>query len=199
MESELKLLTIARGSNRELGEDYKDYLRYCGLAQWNEGHPHFGPMLSFCRCHYLCEDYMKLFPKMNAEEMANMAMCLCHQVDKALESYIARKDREFTTEGGIRQRMTAARLDQRETQRQIINLSDRRSKPSSGKLHACSHSSIHAIDWTGWTGWTGGYPDRPGYAVRPGYRPGYGCRPVSRSIGGDCQKKAVSLSVKCTL
>ena len=121
MESELKLLTIARGSNRELGEDYKDYLRYCGLAQWNEGHPRFGPMLSFCRCHYLCEDYMKLFPKMNAEEMANMALCLCHQVDKALESYIARKDREFTTEGGIRERMTAARLDQRETQRQIIN------------------------------------------------------------------------------
>ena len=34
--------------------------------------------------------------------------------------YIARKDREFTTEGGIRERMTAARLEQRETQRQVI-------------------------------------------------------------------------------
>jgi len=31
-----------------------------------------------------------------------------------------RKDREFTTEGGVRERMTAARLNQRETQRQII-------------------------------------------------------------------------------
>ena len=29
-------------------------------------------------------------------------------------------DREFTTEGGIRERMTAARLGQRETQREII-------------------------------------------------------------------------------
>ena len=42
-------------------------------------------------------------------------------MDKALEAYIARKDREFTTEGGIRERMTAARLNQRETQREIID------------------------------------------------------------------------------
>ena len=41
-------------------------------------------------------------------------------MDKALAKYIERKDREFTTEGGIRERMTAARLNQRETQRQII-------------------------------------------------------------------------------
>ena len=52
--------------------------------------------------------------------MANMAICLCHQVDAALNKYIERKDREFTTEGGIRERMTAARLEQRETQKQII-------------------------------------------------------------------------------
>jgi four helix bundle suffix protein len=49
-----------------------------------------------------------------------MAICLCHQVDKAMAKYIERKDREFTTEGGIRERMTAARLNQRETQRQTI-------------------------------------------------------------------------------
>jgi four helix bundle suffix protein len=57
---------------------------------------------------------------MTDEELANMAICLCHQVDKALTSYIERKDREFTTEGGIRERMTAARLEQRETQRETI-------------------------------------------------------------------------------
>ena len=49
-----------------------------------------------------------------------MAICLCHQVDSGLTKYIERKDREFTTEGGIRERMTAARLGQRETQKQII-------------------------------------------------------------------------------
>ena len=34
--------------------------------------------------------------------------------------YIEKKDRQFTTEGGIRERMTAARLEQRQTQKQII-------------------------------------------------------------------------------
>ena len=62
-----------------------------------------------------------MLPKMNDEELANMAICLCHQVDKAMTKYIERKDREFTTEGGIRERMTAARLGQRETQKQIID------------------------------------------------------------------------------
>ena len=57
---------------------------------------------------------------MNDEELANMAICLCHQVDSALTKYIERKDREFTTEGGIRERMTAARLDQRATQKEVI-------------------------------------------------------------------------------
>jgi len=41
-------------------------------------------------------------------------------VDKAMTSFMEKRDREFTTEGGIRERMTAARLGQRETQRQII-------------------------------------------------------------------------------
>ena len=78
-------------------------------------------MLDFCRTHYKFDDYLPWLAKMNAEEMANMALCLCHQVDKALATYIERKDREFTTEGGIRERMTAARLDQRTTQKQIID------------------------------------------------------------------------------
>ena len=66
------------------------------------------------------EDYKDLLPKLNDEEMANMAICLCHQVDAAMNKYIERKDREFTTEGGVRERMTAARLDQRETQKSTI-------------------------------------------------------------------------------
>jgi hypothetical protein len=37
-----------------------------------------------------------------------------------LTKYIEKKDREFTTEGGIRERMTAARLGQRASQKEII-------------------------------------------------------------------------------
>ena len=77
-------------------------------------------MLDFCREHSQYDDYKDLLPKMNDEELANMAICLCHQVDAALNKYIDRKDREFSTEGGIRERMTAARLEQRATQKEII-------------------------------------------------------------------------------
>lgn len=125
MESEIKLLGIARGSNGELLEDYHDYLKCVGLAPWAQGHPRYQPMLDFCRAHYDYKDFQELLPKMNGEELANMAICLCHQVDSALEKYIEKKDREFTTEGGIRERMTAARLNQRESQRQLIERQER--------------------------------------------------------------------------
>ena len=120
LESELKLLGFARGSNKELLEDYQDYLKRKGYTEWYGTHPRFKDLHDFCRKHYKFEDYKDLLPKMNDEEMANMAICLCHQVDAAMNKYIERKDREFTTEGGVRERMTAARLEQRDTQKGII-------------------------------------------------------------------------------
>ena len=119
-ETELKLLGIARGSNQELLKDYQDYLKRKGLSEWFGRNDRFDRLHQFCRYHSQWADYQSLLVKMNDDELANMAICLCHQVDKALAKYIELKDREFTTEGGIRERMTAARLGQRETQRQTI-------------------------------------------------------------------------------
>ena len=119
-ETELKLLGIARGSNQELLEDYQDYLKRKGMVEWFGRNERFDRLHRFCQEHTLWDEYRPLTERMNDEELANMAICLCHQVDKAMAKYIERKDREFTTEGGIRERMTAARLGQRETQRQII-------------------------------------------------------------------------------
>ena len=119
-ETELKLLGIARGSNQELLEDYQDYLKRNGMTEWFGKNKRFDRLHRFCQEHTLWEDYRPLTEKMNDEEIANMAICLCHQIDKALAKYMERKDREFTTEGGIRERMTAARLGQRETQKQTI-------------------------------------------------------------------------------
>ena len=119
-ETELKLLGIARSSNQELLEDYQDYLKRKGLSEWFGRNDRFDRLHQFCRYHSQWADYQPMMVKMNDEELANMAICLCHQVDKALAKYIELKDREFTTEGGIRERMTAARLGQRETQRQTI-------------------------------------------------------------------------------
>ena len=121
LEIELKLLGVARGSNKELLEDYQDYLKMKGLKEWFVvKNPRFDSLHKFCVEHSRYEDYCELLPKMNDEELANMAICLCHQIDKAMTKYIENKDREFTTEGGIRERMTAARLGQRNTQKEII-------------------------------------------------------------------------------
>lgn len=117
---ELNLLGIARGSNKELLEDYQDYLKRKGWQEWFGRHERFEQLHRFCIEHSKYEDYQPLLAKMNDEELANMAICLCHQIDAAMTKYIKKLDREFTTEGGIKERMTAARLEQRETQRTII-------------------------------------------------------------------------------
>ena len=57
---------------------------------------------------------------MNAEEMANTALTLCHLVDKMIISYQKKLEKEFVTEGGIKERMTAARLGYRTNQQQEI-------------------------------------------------------------------------------
>ncbi len=65
-------------------------------------------------------DFAPYFERWTEEEMANCAICLCHMVDKGLCSYIAKRDREFVEQGGIRERMTAARLGYRTNQKDEI-------------------------------------------------------------------------------
>ena len=120
MEMEIKLLNVARSSIHELREDYEDYLKSRGLPLWDKTHPRYDRMLNFCRSHNRWEDYEKLAVKMNAEEMANTALTLCHMVDKMMISYQKKLEKEFVTEGGIKERMTAARLGYRTNQQQEI-------------------------------------------------------------------------------
>lgn len=120
MEMEIKLLDVARSSIHELREDYEDYLKSRGLPLWDKTHPRYDGMLNFCRSHNRWEDYEKLAVKMNAEEMANTALTLCHMVDKMMISYQKKLEKEFVTEGGIKERMTAARLGYRTNQQQEI-------------------------------------------------------------------------------
>ena len=120
MEMEIKLLNVARSSIHELREDYEDYLKSRGLPQWDKTHPRYDRMLKFCRSHNRWEDYEKLAAKMNAEEMANTALTLCHMVDRMMISYQKKLEKEFVTEGGIKERMMAARLGYRTNQQQKI-------------------------------------------------------------------------------
>lgn len=120
MEMELKLLNVARSSIKELKEDYEDYLTSRHLERWGQGHVRYDGMLNFCRRHNRLEDYQHFFDKWTDEEMANIALTLCHMVDKMMTTYQQKLEEKFVTEGGIRERMTAARLGYRTNQREEI-------------------------------------------------------------------------------
>ncbi|MBQ7187851.1 MAG: four helix bundle suffix domain-containing protein [Kiritimatiellae bacterium] len=119
-EMELKLLNVARASIQELKEDYLDYITVHSLVRWSTGHPRYNALLGFCRSHNDLADYEPHFEKWNDEETANCAVTLCHMVDKMLTTTLEKKEREFTENGGIRERMTAARLGRRQTQNEKI-------------------------------------------------------------------------------
>lgn len=120
IEMELKLLNVARGSIKELKEDYEDYLTSRHLSRWTVGHARYDGMLKFCRQHNSIDDYQPYFEKWTAEEMANIALTLCHMVDRMMMTYQKQLEQEFVTEGGIKERMTAARLGYRTNQREEI-------------------------------------------------------------------------------
>ena len=56
--------------------------------------------------------------------MANTALSLCHFVDKMMKSYELWLEQDFKENGGIRERMTAARLGYRNIQKASIDAKD---------------------------------------------------------------------------
>ena len=112
-EMELKLLNVARASLQELCEDYKDYLKSHNLPLWNSSNDRYERMRLFCREHNDYDAYSQIVEKMSDEEMANLALTLCHQTDKMMVKYLEQLEKQFVTEGGIKERMHAARTGYR--------------------------------------------------------------------------------------
>lgn len=113
-EMELKLLNVARSSLQELCEDYKDYLKSHNLELWTSDNERYSKMRRFCQTHNDYEAYAPLSEQLTDEEMANLAITLCHQTDKMMCSYIDGLERRFVTEGGIKERMHSARTGYRQ-------------------------------------------------------------------------------------
>ena len=112
-EMEIKLLNVARGSLQELRSDYQDYLNTHHLPTWPADSERQKRLRDFCHSHNDYSDYAPLVAKMTDEEMANLLLTLCHQTDKMMCSYIENLERRFVTEGGIKERMHAARTGYR--------------------------------------------------------------------------------------
>lgn len=120
VETEIKLLGVAKGSNHELLGDYQNYIKTNGLSEWWGTNSRADKLHLFCKEHTSAVDFSPYLERWTDEEMANCAICLCHMIDRGLTTYIANKDREFVEQGGIRERMTAARVGYRNNQKEEI-------------------------------------------------------------------------------
>ena len=113
-EMHIKLLNVARASLQELREDYRDYLLTRHLKLWVDGHERYRNMQDFCRLHNRVEQYLPYLEKWTDEEMANIALTLCYQTDTLLNNELKRLEKEFIEQGGIKERMYAARTGYRQ-------------------------------------------------------------------------------------
>jgi four helix bundle suffix protein len=113
-ETELKLTNVARASLDELLNDYQDYLRTRNLKLWAKDSKearYVRRLGSKEGCSY--EDYREFAETRPPEVVANIAICLIHQANFLLDRLLARLEQDFLKEGGVRERMTKARLESR--------------------------------------------------------------------------------------
>lgn len=117
-ETEIKLTNVARASLEELLIDYQDYLRVRDKPQWAKD----SKEASFVRKlggkpHTSYETYRTYVETRPAEVVANIAICLIHQANYLLDQQIRKLEEDFVREGGLRERMTRARLGYRKRPR----------------------------------------------------------------------------------
>src|SRR5437867_2918973 len=113
-EMEIKLTNVARASLEELLVDYHDFLRVRDLRLWDKRSREalFVRKLG-SRARVTYETYREFCETRPAEVVANIAICLIHQANYLLDQQVRRLEHDFVKDGGIRERMTRARLQYR--------------------------------------------------------------------------------------
>ena len=119
-ETEIKLTNVARASLEELLADYRDYLRVRGLEEWDKDHPHARRLSELIRTpgsNY--ETFKKGIehadPAIAANVIIGLTKVACYLLDRQLKQL----EQAFVQEGGLRERMTHARLRERAKQAKI--------------------------------------------------------------------------------
>jgi four helix bundle suffix protein len=110
-ETELKLMNVARASLEELLVDYQDFLRVRRAPKWTKDskEARFVRRLG-SKPDVTFENFREFSETRPPEVVANIALCLIHQANYLLDKQISRLEQDFLKEGGIRERMTRARL-----------------------------------------------------------------------------------------
>lgn len=113
-ETEIKLTNVARASLEELLIDYKDFLRTNKLPIWDKNHRlalRFREINRRPNATY--ETYQKAIEHIEPEICANSMVCLINIVSYLLRQQIKQLEQAFLKEGGLRERMTKARIESR--------------------------------------------------------------------------------------
>src|SRR5438874_4114536 len=114
-EAEIKLINVARASLEELLEDYRDFLRVRKVPPW----PRDSREALFVRKLGAEKNvsYKAYIETRSPEVVANILICLIHQTNYLLDQLIRKLEKAFVEEGGLRERMTRARLAERAKQK----------------------------------------------------------------------------------
>ena len=113
-ETEINLTNVARASLEELLDDYKDYLRARDFAIWDKDSKEAQYVRKLGRkTPQTYEDYRAFVETRPPEVVANIALCLIHQTNYLIDQQLRRLEKDFLEQGGLRERMTRARLQYR--------------------------------------------------------------------------------------
>lgn len=113
-ETELKLTNVARASLEELLIDYEDFLRSNKLPIWDKEHKltvRFRELNRTPNANY--QTYIKAIENDSPEICANSMICLIKIVTYLLAKQMKTLEDEFLKQGGLRERMTKARIEAR--------------------------------------------------------------------------------------
>jgi four helix bundle suffix protein len=113
-ETEIKLTNVARASLEELLIDYEDFLRTKKMPIWEKEHRlvvRFRELNKTPNATY--QTYIKAIENENPEICANSMICLIKITTYLLAKQIQKLEKEFLENGGLRERMTKARIESR--------------------------------------------------------------------------------------
>ncbi|MBN1141876.1 MAG: four helix bundle protein [Deltaproteobacteria bacterium] len=122
-EMEIKLVNVARASLEELLADYRDFIRVRGAPLWDKSSKEALYVRGLGRAksdthgnHEAYETYKPLLETRPPEIAANIIICLIHQTNYLLDRLLKSLEQAFLKEGGLRERMTRARIEARQQQ-----------------------------------------------------------------------------------
>lgn len=113
-ETEIKLTNVARASLEELLIDYKDFLRINKLSLWDKQHRLVARLRELNKIpNATYETFKKGIENESPEICANVMIGLITVVSYLLKNQIKSLEAAFLKEGGLRERMTRARIKNR--------------------------------------------------------------------------------------